>query len=199
MAQSPKKPSPARRVAVRLVQGVLIDQALLMDMLQADFVTDLAPHDRAAAQRLATQTLRQMDRARAVLRPFLRKPPDLLLMALLCLGVVERAVYDAPAHRHYQRSGHHRRGPPQNPSRQGHGQRRPTPRLGRGFSANGTSAPPRCCPNGCANRCWPHGAIRLCKGLNTPMCAAPPPILALAHRPICPRWTAPHCPTGPFV
>ena len=133
MAQSPKKPSPARRVAVRLVQGVLMDQALLMDLLQADFVTDLAPADRAAAQRLATQTLRQMDRAKAVLRPFLRKPPDLPLMALLCLGVVERAVYDAPAHGIINDLVTIAGGHPKTRPGQGHGQRRPTPRLGGGF------------------------------------------------------------------
>ncbi|MCC5984657.1 MAG: methyltransferase domain-containing protein [Rhodobacteraceae bacterium] len=58
----------------------------------------LDPPGQARALRLALATLRHLDRADAVLAPFLRKPPPAPVRAILRLAVTERMVFDAPAH-----------------------------------------------------------------------------------------------------
>ncbi len=82
MAQS----DPARGAALSLLWGVLEEGRLLGEMLPGA-LSDLAPADRARAQRLATGTLRWMDRADRALGPFLRMKPwpevhNILRMAL---------------------------------------------------------------------------------------------------------------------
>ncbi|WP_226780184.1 RsmB/NOP family class I SAM-dependent RNA methyltransferase [Oceaniglobus trochenteri] len=63
-----------RRAALALLTGVTEDRRLLAEMLPKA-MAPLAPADRARAQRLATGTLRWMDRADRALGPFLRMKP----------------------------------------------------------------------------------------------------------------------------
>ncbi len=85
-----------RRAAVRLLTAV-IDEGRQLSELTGGLET-LAPADRARAQRLATETLRHLDRADRVLKPFLKKTPPLLVQNVLRLGVVEMAEMGAASH-----------------------------------------------------------------------------------------------------
>ena len=88
---------PARAAALRLISGVTLDGLLLAEMLPKA-VADLPEGDRARAQRLATQTLRWMDRADRALGPHLRKRPSDRALNVLRLGVVELALDPGGAH-----------------------------------------------------------------------------------------------------
>ena len=79
----------ARRAALGLIVGVLQEHQPLSDQLAAGDLSQLAPAERARAQRLATTTLRHMGQADAVLKPLLRKAPPPDLRALLRLATVE--------------------------------------------------------------------------------------------------------------
>jgi len=93
------KPDPARRAALRLILGVLEDGRLLSEMAGPEWVlAELAPPDRAAAQRLASSALRHLGRADAVLKPHLRKPPPPPVRAALRLATVEMLEEGAAAH-----------------------------------------------------------------------------------------------------
>ncbi|WP_420328005.1 RsmB/NOP family class I SAM-dependent RNA methyltransferase [Mameliella sp.] len=81
-----KAPSPARLAAVDLLDQVLGQGRPLSESERLDA---LAPSDRAAAQRLATETLRGMERADRLLKPHLRKAPAPRVMNILRLGTVE--------------------------------------------------------------------------------------------------------------
>ncbi|KUF12743.1 RsmB/NOP family class I SAM-dependent RNA methyltransferase [Pseudoponticoccus marisrubri] len=81
----PVSPSPARQAAVDLLTQVLGEGRPLSDMAGRA----LAPADRAAALRLATETLRGLERADRLLKPHLRKRPALRVMNILRLGTVE--------------------------------------------------------------------------------------------------------------
>ncbi|WP_421905200.1 RsmB/NOP family class I SAM-dependent RNA methyltransferase [Mameliella sp.] len=81
-----KAPSPARLAAVDLLDQVLGQGRPLSESERLD---SLAPSDRAAAQRLATETLRGMERADRLLKPHLRKAPAPRVMNILRLGTVE--------------------------------------------------------------------------------------------------------------
>lgn len=81
-----KAPSPARLAAVDLLDQVLTQGRPLSE---SDRLEMLAPSDRAAAQRLATQTLRGMERADRLLKPHLRKAPVPRVLNILRLGTVE--------------------------------------------------------------------------------------------------------------
>ncbi|WOI55442.1 RsmB/NOP family class I SAM-dependent RNA methyltransferase [Palleronia sp. LCG004] len=79
-------PDPVRQAALHLVGQVLQDGRLLSEVLPGT-LAPLAPSDRARAQRLATGTLRWMDRADRALGPHLRMKPwpeihDILRLAL---------------------------------------------------------------------------------------------------------------------
>ncbi|MCR9113256.1 MAG: methyltransferase domain-containing protein [Rhodobacteraceae bacterium] len=78
---------PARRAAVALLDKVLEDGRLLSEL--SGVTERLAPPDRARALRLATDTLRGIDRADRLLNRQLRKPPQLHVMNILRLGTVE--------------------------------------------------------------------------------------------------------------
>ena len=58
----------ARRSAIYLLDQVLGEQRLLSECLAAGALERLAPQDRARAQRLATETLRGLERADRLLR-----------------------------------------------------------------------------------------------------------------------------------
>ncbi|BBU58041.1 16S rRNA methyltransferase [Mameliella alba] len=81
-----KAPSPARLAAVDLLDQVLTRGRPLSE---SERLEALAPADRAAAQRLATGTLRGLERADRLLKPHLRKAPAARVMNILRLGAVE--------------------------------------------------------------------------------------------------------------
>ncbi|MHA6324626.1 RsmB/NOP family class I SAM-dependent RNA methyltransferase [Roseivivax sp. CAU 1753] len=81
----------ARRACVDLLDGVLAEGRLLSEMTGGDRFLRLAPEDRAAAQRLAADVLRNIDRADRLLAPHLAKKPPLRGMHILRLGTVELA------------------------------------------------------------------------------------------------------------
>ncbi|MEM6896322.1 MAG: transcription antitermination factor NusB [Pseudomonadota bacterium] len=96
MTQS--SPHPARAGALRLLAGVVEDGRLLSELTAQPWFLDLAAPDRARAQRLALEVLRQGERADRALKPFLRKKPPSSVLRILRLGVVEIAALGAPAH-----------------------------------------------------------------------------------------------------
>jgi 16S rRNA (cytosine967-C5)-methyltransferase len=81
----------ARRSAVFLLDQVLGEGRLLSECLSAGALDRLAPEDRARAQRLATETLRGLERADRLLHKHLRKPPPLTVYNALRVGTVELA------------------------------------------------------------------------------------------------------------
>lgn len=108
----------ARSAALALLGAVLDEGAQLSQALEAEGspIAGLSPSDRARAQRLVLTTLRHIEAADRVLKPYLRKsPPDFVRNALR-LGVVELAVDGGAAHgvvnamvdivRHGNRTGH---------------------------------------------------------------------------------------------
>lgn len=82
----PASPSPARLAAVDLLDQV-VEQG--RPLSETDRLDKLAPSDRAAAQRLATETLRGLERADRLLKAHLRKRPVPRVMNILRLGTVE--------------------------------------------------------------------------------------------------------------
>lgn len=94
-----KQGIPARRAAVQLVNAVTVDERLMSEMLGAKGpLAKLEPADKARAQRLATDTLRFMDRADRILGPYLRSRPVPEVHNILRLAVVEIFVEGAPSH-----------------------------------------------------------------------------------------------------
>ncbi len=87
----------ARKVAFALLGDVLEEHRLLPEVLPKR-LAPLAAEDRARAQRLATVTLRMLNRADRMLGPHLKKRPPLRVMNLLRLGVTELCAEGAPAH-----------------------------------------------------------------------------------------------------
>ena len=82
----------ARGAAVSLLTAVLEDGQPLNQVLDAQGpMALLAPADRARAQRLAVQVLRQLERVDALLSPALRKIPPMEVMNILRLAVTELA------------------------------------------------------------------------------------------------------------
>lgn len=80
---------PARRAAHQMLQQITTEGRLLSELLGAGALDALAPVDRAIAQRLATDTLRALDRADRMLKPFLQKNPPIFVRNALRLGAVE--------------------------------------------------------------------------------------------------------------
>jgi 16S rRNA (cytosine967-C5)-methyltransferase len=81
----------ARGGAVALLNAVLGEQMPLAEALLLPVIADLAPQDRARAQRLATSVLRVLEPAEKVLHPLMRKAPPLAILNILRLAVVELA------------------------------------------------------------------------------------------------------------
>lgn len=82
----PTNPSPARLAAVDLLDQVLAQGRPLSEVTRLE---SLAPADRAAAQRLAMDVLRGLERADKLLKPHLRKAPAVRVMNILRLGTLE--------------------------------------------------------------------------------------------------------------
>jgi 16S rRNA (cytosine967-C5)-methyltransferase len=80
----------ARQAALALLMGVMADGQPLSDLLTAQGpMALLTPADRARAQRLAVQVLRQVEPVDRLLSPRLRKVPPLEIMNILRLAVTE--------------------------------------------------------------------------------------------------------------
>lgn len=91
-AAKPAKPQldETRRSAVYLLDQVLGDDGRLMaELLGAGALDKLAPEERARAQRLALDSLRNLERCDRVLQKHLRKAPPLHVMNALRLGALE--------------------------------------------------------------------------------------------------------------
>jgi len=79
----------ARRSAIQLLDRVLGEGRLLSECLGGGALDHLPSSDRARAQRLATETLRGLERADRLLHKHLRKAPPLTVHNVLRLGTVE--------------------------------------------------------------------------------------------------------------
>ncbi|MEL6103806.1 MAG: transcription antitermination factor NusB [Pseudomonadota bacterium] len=79
----------ARRSAVYLLDQVMGEGRLLSELIGSGALERLALDDRARAQRLATETLRGLERADRLLAKHLRKKPPLTVQNVLRLGTVE--------------------------------------------------------------------------------------------------------------
>ncbi|MFD2739727.1 RsmB/NOP family class I SAM-dependent RNA methyltransferase [Sulfitobacter aestuarii] len=79
----------ARRSAVYLLDQVLGEGRLLSELLSGGALERLPPEDRARAQRLASETLRGLERADRLLQKHLSKNPPLTVRNVLRLGTVE--------------------------------------------------------------------------------------------------------------
>ncbi|GAA0305269.1 RsmB/NOP family class I SAM-dependent RNA methyltransferase [Rhodovulum strictum] len=89
----------ARRAALQLLAGVLDEHRTLAELAGPEGpLGALGPSDRARAQRLASATLRHLERADSLLKPHLRKPPPPALRAILRLAIVEMLEEGAAPH-----------------------------------------------------------------------------------------------------
>ncbi|MGY3438607.1 MULTISPECIES: RsmB/NOP family class I SAM-dependent RNA methyltransferase [unclassified Marinovum] len=79
----------ARAGALWLLGQVLEEGRLLSELTGAPQHQRLEPAERARAQRLAVETLRGLERADRVLKPFLRKMPPMAVRNVLRLATVE--------------------------------------------------------------------------------------------------------------
>lgn len=82
---------PARRSALYLMEQVLTRHRMLSEVIADGALDRLTPGERATAQRLASETLRNLARADRLLQPHLRKAPPALVRTILRLGAVELA------------------------------------------------------------------------------------------------------------
>lgn len=87
----------ARRSAVYILDQVLGEGRLMAEVLGEGTLDRLEPADRARAQRLATETLRALERADRVLKPHMQKTPPLTVHNVLRVGAME-LCNGAPAH-----------------------------------------------------------------------------------------------------
>ena len=90
MSQTPSDGRAPRKAALRLM-GAVIGEGRLLSEAMPGAVEGLSPPDRARAQRLATEALRQMGRLDKLLAPHLAKAPPLAVRNLLRLGTLELA------------------------------------------------------------------------------------------------------------
>ena len=79
----------ARQAALELLTGVLGDRASLSDLVDGPVLARLPAAERARAQRLATETLRQIEPTDRLLQTFLKREPPLLVLNILRLAVTE--------------------------------------------------------------------------------------------------------------
>ncbi|MDH5530702.1 MAG: transcription antitermination protein NusB, partial [Paracoccaceae bacterium] len=91
-------PTNARAAAAALILGVVDSATPISDQITRGALAALVPQEKARAQRLALVTLRNLGRADAVLKPFLRKPPPAYLRAILRLATVEMLVEGSAPH-----------------------------------------------------------------------------------------------------
>lgn len=82
---------PARRSAAYLLDRILGDGKLMSELLAAGALERLDPPDRARAQRLASDVLRNLDRADKLIARHAKKAPPLPVRNVLRLGALELA------------------------------------------------------------------------------------------------------------
>ena len=87
---------PTRSAALDLLISVLDRGRPLEEALDALPPTE--PRDRAAAHRLAAAVLRRMGALDAVMEPFLKKRPPVVVVHILRLGAAALLLLDTPAH-----------------------------------------------------------------------------------------------------
>lgn len=80
---------PARRTAHYLLGQIMGEGRLMAELIAAGALAQLPAEDRARAQRLTLDTLRGLDRADRMLKPYLKKTPPADVMNALRLGVTE--------------------------------------------------------------------------------------------------------------
>lgn len=85
----PQPGLPARRAAVHLLDQVLGDGRLLSEAIGSGVLERLEPADRATAQRLATETLRGLERVDRILQKHLQKYPPTTVRNALRIGAYE--------------------------------------------------------------------------------------------------------------
>ncbi|WP_272490858.1 RsmB/NOP family class I SAM-dependent RNA methyltransferase [Mesobacterium pallidum] len=88
-SDKPRAPKTARGAALDILDQVLGHGRLMSELPNA--YDGLSAPDRARAQRLATQTLRGLERLDRMLQKNLRKPPDLRIRNILRLALLELA------------------------------------------------------------------------------------------------------------
>ena len=79
----------ARRSAVYLLDQVLGEGRLMSELIGGGALDRLVPEDRARAQRLATETLRGLERADRILKKHLAKSPPLTVQNILRIATYE--------------------------------------------------------------------------------------------------------------
>ncbi|MBI1416959.1 MAG: methyltransferase domain-containing protein [Limimaricola sp.] len=87
-----------RRAALKMLQQITGEGRLFPELVEGGSLADLAPEDRARAQRLVLDTLRGLDRADRMLAPYLKKAPPLYARNALRLGTVELCANGEAAH-----------------------------------------------------------------------------------------------------
>ena len=98
MSQNQAQTSLApRRAALHLLDQIVGEGRLMAELIAGGALAHLAGDDRARAQRLATETLRGLDRADRLLKPWLTKAPPLTIRNILRLGTWE-ICHGAAAH-----------------------------------------------------------------------------------------------------
>ncbi|WP_299550666.1 transcription antitermination factor NusB [uncultured Tateyamaria sp.] len=97
MSDKPAKDGglPARRSAIYLLDQIIGEGKLLPELIGAGVLDRLDPADRARAQRLATETLRGMERADRILQKHLQKYPPLTVRNALRVGTIELCAGEA--------------------------------------------------------------------------------------------------------
>lgn len=80
---------PARRSAIFLLDQIMGEGKLMSEVIGAGALDRLDPADRARAQRLATETLRGMERVDRLLQRHLQKYPALTVRNALRIGTYE--------------------------------------------------------------------------------------------------------------
>lgn len=94
MANVASKPSggiPARKSALWMLGRILQDHKLIAELVGQGGLDRLDPADRARAQRLATDTLRHLQSADALIKRHVQKTPPVEVLNVLRLGAVELA------------------------------------------------------------------------------------------------------------
>ncbi|MDA0961640.1 MAG: methyltransferase domain-containing protein [Proteobacteria bacterium] len=86
-----ERATAARRTALHLLDAILGDHRLMSECLAAGMLDRIEAPDRARAQRLAQEVLRNLDRCDRLLARHLRKRPPLHVHNALRLGVLELA------------------------------------------------------------------------------------------------------------
>lgn len=88
----------ARKAAIYLLDQVLGEGRLLTELVQGGALEHLTPPDRARAQRLASETLRGLERADRLLQKHLQKYPPMMVRNALRLGTVEICALGEASH-----------------------------------------------------------------------------------------------------